>query len=381
MTTKNVIGLCWGDEGKGITTDFLCQKNDKSKIVVRFSGGQQAGHNVVIDGVNHVHSNYGSGTLRGVPSYFSEYCTIYPLTMWREKMTLVHKNVTPKLILHPLAMVTTPFDVVYNRMTERKLCHGSCGLGISATIKRNENTGYKLYAIDLGNQDLLFPKLHNIFEYYKSLFIDPTEKEEFIKESLAEFGLFKDAIEDLYFDIQSYDYLKKFDEIIFEGSQGILLDMNHGTFPNVTHANTTSKNVIEICEKNGFPYPEIYYVTRCYQTRHGNGWMSNDTEITLINNHHEINVFNEWQKEFKVSEIDYDLLNYSLEIDKIYSSSSKFLSKNLVVTCLDQRPDFVFRPDKLRTKFNEVYYSYSPESRNFQLQKCHEPIFLDHDIS
>ena len=380
METKVVIGLGWGDEGKGITTDYLCQKNHSSKIVVRFSGGQQAGHNVVIDGVSHVHSNYGSGTLRGVPSYFSEHCTIYPLTMWREKKILKDKGITPKLVIHPLAMVTTPFDVAYNRITERKLCHGSCGLGISATIKRNENTGYKLYAIDLGNQDLLFPKLQNIFEYYKSLFTDPDEKEEFIKESLIEFGLFKDAIEDLYFNIQPYDYLENFDEVIFEGSQGVLLDMNHGVFPNVTHANTTSKNAIEICDKVGLPYPEIYYVTRCYQTRHGNGWMSNDTQIDLINNHHEINVFNDWQKDFKVAEIDYELLNYSLKIDDIYSSG-KNMNKFLVVTCLDQRPDFIFRKDKIRVDLKDIIYSYSPESKNFQDQKNHETIFLDRDIS
>jgi adenylosuccinate synthase len=84
MNAKIVVGLGFGDEGKGITTDWLCSQNQKS-IVIRFSGGQQAGHTVMIgDDKKHIHSNYGSGTLRGVPSYFSEHCSIYLPTLWTE---------------------------------------------------------------------------------------------------------------------------------------------------------------------------------------------------------------------------------------------------------------------------------------------------------
>ena len=79
-----VLGSLLGDEGKGITTDYLCKKNPFGTIVVRFSGGHQAGHNVKIGKVSHVHSNLGSGTLRGVPSYFSEHCTFYPVTLENE---------------------------------------------------------------------------------------------------------------------------------------------------------------------------------------------------------------------------------------------------------------------------------------------------------
>jgi adenylosuccinate synthase len=92
--------------------------------------------------------------------------------------------------------------------------------------------------------------------------------------------------------------------------------------------------------------------------------MSNRNEIKLINNQDEINVFNEWQKDFKIGEMDYDLLNYSLDVDNIYSEGIK---KNLVVTCLDQRPDFKFEYTNLNTRFEKIYNSFSPDSKDFKI--------------
>lgn len=140
--------------------------------------------------------------------------------------------------------------------------------------------------------------------------------------------------------------------------------MDHGIFPNVTYSNTTSKNALQICKKIGITDIEIFYPTRCYHTRHGSGWMSNQKDVKLINNQDEINIFNEWQKDFKIGEVDYDLLNYALSIDNIYSEG---ITKNLVVTCLDQRPDFKFDYDSLSTNFNHIYESYSPDSKDFKL--------------
>ena len=90
-----VLGTTFGDEGKGLTTDYLCKQYEDS-IVVRFSGGQQAGHNVQIGDKRHIHSNFGAGTLRGVPSYFSEHTTFYPVTMMREAEKLKKEfGITP----------------------------------------------------------------------------------------------------------------------------------------------------------------------------------------------------------------------------------------------------------------------------------------------
>lgn len=355
-----VLGLMFGDEGKGISVDYLCsQPSIGNKIVVRFSGGQQAGHSVHVDDISHICSNFGSGTLRNIPTYFSEHCTMYPVTMYNESLVLLGKNIIPEVYFHPLTKVTTPFDVVYNRM--KKLEHGTCGLGVGATMHRNIKTGYKLYATDLLYSDVLNAKLTNIFNYYKEKFTF-FDKVKFIEDCNRELDAFLHAVENLNFEVMPYVFLKAFQNLIFEGSQGILLDMDHGIFPNVTYSNTTSKNALAICKLLHIKNVNIYYVTRCYQTRHGAGWMSNEKEIELVNNNNEINKFNPWQKDFRVGEIDYNLLSYALEIDHIYSSTAK---KNLIVTCMDQRPDFEFNYSTLGFKFKSIFESYSPASKDF----------------
>ncbi len=366
MKADIVLGSVFGDCGKGITTDYLCRKNPHRTIVVRFSGGQQAGHNVKIGNISHVHSNYGSGALRGVPSYYSEHCTMYPVTFYNERKILLPKiddNIfEPLVYYHPLVKVTTPADVAYNRLTEQRLGHGSCGLGVAATMRRNDISGYKLYGVDLSHPEILDEKLRGIYWYYRGLIQDDdikTFNDLFEKEMIQ----FEDVIKKIHFEIRPYSFLKNYDNLIFEGSQGIMLDMNHGLFPHVTYANTTSKNALEICKNLSIYNIEIYYVTRCYQTRHGAGWMSNRKEIQLINTQDEINEYNDWQKEFKIGEIDYDLLNYAYRIDNIYSEG---LQKNLVVTCLDQRPNFKFDYDKLSLRFNKIYNSYSANSETFE---------------
>jgi adenylosuccinate synthase len=369
MNAKIVIGSSFGDEGKGITTDYLCRKNPFGTIVVRFSGGQQAGHNVKIGKISHIHSNFGSGALRGVPSYFSEHCTIYPVTMLRELHILSTKvGATPEVFYHPLAHLTTPADVAYNRWRERKLNHGSCGIGVGATMKRNIESPLKAYTIDLTNIPILLQKCQQIYLYYKNL-IGDDNPESYYNEYIKEFFEFKNNIYGMApfieMMIKDYEFLKGYENIIFEGSQGIMLDMTHGVFPNVTYANTTSKNALEICEKIDSIRKtdiEIFYVTRCYQTRHGAGWMSNEDSIKLTNTQDEINVYNEWQKNFRIGEVDYNLLNYAHSVDELYS---KGITKNLVVTCLDQRPGFEFEYGKLKLRPKQIYNSYSADSKAF----------------
>ena len=152
----------------------------------------------------------------------------------------------------------------------------------------------------------------------------------------------------------------QFDDFVFEGSQGIMLDMDHGFFPNVTYANTTCKNAMKYCDMLGV-YPSMYYVTRCYQTRHGVGYMSNESHIDLINNEEEINVTNEFQREFRIGEIDYDQLRYAIDVDSLYHRDIT-MDKNLVVTCIDQRPDFTF--DDSKFKDMKFWWNSSPKCGN-----------------
>ncbi|SMC90588.1 adenylosuccinate synthetase [Chryseobacterium sp. YR221] len=347
-----VIGLGFGDEGKGITTDFLAQQNHES-VVIRFSGGQQAAHTVMMEDRKHVHSSFASGALRGLPSYFTEHCTIHPLFLFNEREELKAKNGNTELHIHPLAKVTTPFDVWQNRNNSKNLEHGTCGKGVGATMKRNESP-YKLFAIDLiAPREMLIEKLKGIAYYYG--FMDEDQMDE-------QMNPFLEAIEEINWKIDDYSYLNSFENLIFEGSQGVLLDMDHGVFPNVTYAHTTSKNAYEICKELDIKDIEVYYVTRSYATRHGNGWMSNEKEMMLKNNEEETCTFNEYQKDLRFGDLDYKLLNYSLKLDGAYVNSTK---KNLVITCLDQI-DEEFKFDKLEMKFDTVFGSYSPYSKDFK---------------
>lgn len=360
-----VLGLQFGDEGKGVTTDYLCSLS-KNPIVIRYSGGHNCGHNVIIGDKQHIHSSYGSGTLRGVPSYFSEHTCIYLPNIFREKAILAKKGINPKLFVHPLAMVTTPYDVAYNRALEMINDHGSVGVGISSTMNRNLTTGFKLYAMDLQLEysHLFKAKLVEIEMYYSRkaaalarLSVSYHEQLRKLQGDVDSHNLLISANQ-LPFQVIGYDKLSYYDDLIFEGSQGIMLDMDHGIFPNVTYAHTTSKNALEILRKAPLSLldTELFYVTRCYQTRHGNGWMSDVANLDLINAEEEINVHNQWQGHFRTGKLDYELLNYAMEVDNLYSSPFR---KNLVVTCLDQRPTYEFHYEKIRQRMFCHYENHS----------------------
>lgn len=366
MKAQIVVGLGFGDEGKGMTTDFLCSQHPNS-VVVRFNGGHQAGHTVIRDNVKHIHSSFGSGTLLGRPTYISEYCCFYPPHIHEEEKTLNENGIIPTLRIHPLAKLTTPYDVAYNRMRESTLRHGSVGVGIGATFARNV-IGYKLHAADIMFPNLLEAKLQQIREHHYDNLLSGYTREDIIRFTEVEqeeFTHFYSALASKTFKIANYDYLTQFPTIVFEGAQGIMLDMDMGIFPNVTYSHCTSKNALSICRVLNISDINLNYVTRCYQTRHGNGWMSNENEISLINNEHEINELGDWQGNFRIGELDTKLLNYALNCDDIYSTGHK---KHLHVTCLDQREGFSFPYSKLNTVFESVRETFSPITHSINKQ-------------
>jgi adenylosuccinate synthase len=133
-----------------------------------------------------------------------------------------------------------------------------------------------------------------------------------------------------------YDHINGIsDDIIFEGSQGLLLDQHYGFFPHVTRGNVGTTNILEI---NGGNDVDLYLVTRAYQTRHGNGPMTNDSIDFDVDNPNETNVDNEYQGEFRKSILDVSLLEYGINKDKYIRNNNK----NLVITCLDQVDEYVF---------------------------------------
>lgn len=342
-----VIGLGYGDEGKGQTTDYFCA-GSKKPLVIRFNGGQQAGHTVCTEnGERHVFSNFGAGTLRGAATYWSSYCTLSVPALLREYQALLDKKLQPQLYIDPACALTTHYDVLYNRLQEQyrgNARHGSCGAGFGTTLQRQEE-GIRLRAAHIVAPHKVSAKLESIREYYRlragaelgidfSAFEHDKEDERFM-EFLAKFS----ALLETAFYLREADQIfadPQWDQYVFEGAQGILLDMEFGSFPHVTRSNTTSKNALELISR----YPDaissidIHYVSRVYHTRHGEGpFVKHGAALVLKNNEQETNVFNDHQGNFRTGPLDLAQVNYALASD---GSISKGIEKNLVLTCADQ---------------------------------------------
>jgi len=377
MNVSNaVIGAGFGDEGKGMVVDYLCQKL-KRPLVVRYCGGQQAGHQVVVDEkTSHVFSSFGSGTLRGIPTYWFPECTIDPVALLVELDMLMKMGIEPELYIDRRCPVTTPYDIGAGRIAESQNAHGSCGLGINATYRREENF-YHLKFEDLFYQSVLHEKLKLIAKHYKCEY-DTEYVKNFLNASfiITNNPFVKMAPDNLTKDRKG----KEFKSLIYEGSQGLLLDQHNGFFPHVTPSNTGSRNFVQYT-----PFPWI--VTRAYHTRHGNG--PHPTEHIPHNikpNPFEQNFDDSPQGKFRVGLLDYDWLEYGIYKDA-YLRNVPF---NLVITCLDcienewrlihdgeiiyfddedQFVSWIFFTLKRKFKIVDVFISHSPISSKMKRWK------------
>lgn len=334
MTVSIVLGTGFGDEGKGRVTSHLVNEKEAGKtVVVRFSGGHQAGHTIIYNGNRHVFSTFGSGTLQGAATYWSKHCTVYPVAIMNE-YTALSKIVKPRLIIDPRCPVTTPYDIYANRSYDEKTGHGTCGVGVGKTFERHELL--KLYYQDLFYPTVLKIKLNNIKSYYKNLDIKDFDSDKFV----VRYQNWMNAVKWLVnknFERCDESALAEFDTIIFEGSQGLLLDKDFGFFPNVTRANVSSLNALEIISKlHNVDMINVYYVTRTYQTRHGNGPMAYECDLRLNNAESETNVYGAYQGIFRKGLLDLDMLRYAISLDDLLYDIFPKHNSILAVTCGDQ---------------------------------------------
>jgi adenylosuccinate synthase len=251
----------------------------------------------------------------------------------REGNALREAGYKPELILNSEAMVTTPFDILKNIGIDKQNGHGSVGVGFGQTIQRNDDH-YHLYARDLRIPKIRDAKLKLIQKTYYDYVVPENSQTELILKNFIR------ACDDLIERFEIVDDLNDYQHMdwIFEGSQGIMLDMDYGFFPHVTRSNTTSKNAFEILKKYDVnKYVQTYYVTRAYQTRHGNGPMTNDDidNSHIINNPDETNQSDGFQGVFRKSVLDLDLLVYAIECDRYNNIPDRV---HMVITCLDQVP-------------------------------------------
>lgn len=268
MRARIVIGSNFGDEGKGLVTDWLCSQG--AGIVVRFNGGANAGHTVCTpNGERHIFRHFGSGTFCGVPTFLSSFFVCNPILFFEELRQLDKLDLKPVVYAHPDCLVTTLVDMMINQFIENaraKKRHGSCGIGFHETMNRSTVKELKITMSDLWNGGTrLESQLAEIGGKYAKFRCGQTFEE-------------PDAIEAFITCCRQFaDYVNPLGigqckDPVFEGAQGLLLDQNNKEFfPHLTHSSTGMKNVNVLCAQAGITDKEIYYVSRTYLTRHGAG--------------------------------------------------------------------------------------------------------------
>lgn len=356
-----VIGAGYGDEGKGLVTDYLTEKTG-SRVVCRFNGGSQAAHTVNRAGYRHVFNTLSSGSLAGADTYLSNQFIVNPYVLFDELVTMSKNRKLPRVYCHPNARVTTIFDMVINNILEMSRGdgrHGSCGLGINETVVRCSESKYKLTVADLYNKDTLVHKLELI-------------KNEWVPHRLCQLGL--SHIVEKYHNCTNHillnddfqfhaEQLRKIcnrvlpvsttldhlvnDTVIFEGAQGLGLDQDLGHFPHVTRSYTGLFGAIHAMGHFDVEEIQPVYVTRAYVTRHGAGPLEHDGEINSLAHFDATNVPNTWQGSLRFAPLDLSILRHMITKDwmrSVDASRITILPPHVAISCLDQQ-DTIFSYD------------------------------------
>lgn len=357
-TAHVVIGAGFGDEGKGLITDYLASHN--SGTVVRFNGGAQAGHTVDDPRKGrHVFHHFGSATLRGYQTYLSSHFISNPMMANQEYDELVGRGVIPVISAHKSGAVTTVYDMMINQMAEEARGshrHGSCGLGINETIQRNTKSELRTLISDLADPAMMAGRLARIRSEWlparlEELSIKVSDKwssrinsDDILRASIANMEKFYALLTQMDNNkINTQPSGHEAENIIFEGAQGLLLDEDHRFFPHVTHSKTGIQNVLPLIGENSIDHLMIVYVMRAYATRHGAGPFPFETPA--IQYPDPTNVPNEWQGNLRFGLLNLDLINEAVRQDIPHAYTREFddviVVPNIALTCMDQVPDTV----------------------------------------
>jgi|TARA_B110000211_G_C14058557_1_gene544502 adenylosuccinate synthase len=276
MKNVVVVGSQWGDEGKGKIVDWLSSEAD---IVVRFQGGHNAGHTLVIDGITYKLRLLPSGIVRknkisviGNGVVVDPWALLEEIEEIKSKGVIVNEN---NLILAETASLILPFHQEMDAIRE-----DAAGKGKIGTTRRGIGPAYEdkvgrrsIRVMDLTSENNLDNRLENVLAHHNAI-RKGLGKKIFEKEKLKK-NLLKIAPEILKY---SKPVWKKIDEfklsnkkILFEGAQGILLDVDHGTYPFVTSSNTVASSAATGtgCGPNTINY--VLGITKAYTTRVGEG--------------------------------------------------------------------------------------------------------------
>ncbi len=264
-----VIGLQWGDEGKGKIVDYLSEDFD---LVVRYQGGNNAGHTVIVDDTTYKLNLIPSGIIRGKVCYLGQGVVLDPSHFYSEFDQITKKIESPKIYLSSNISLILEYHKQLDKINElilkneKKIGTTSKGIGPAYQDKVGRKS-IKLY--DLKSKNLIEEKLETLKKFYDPILESFDERkinvDKTVQELLSFYGLIKELIVDNSFIKKEFKNKK----ILFEGAQGALLDLDHGSYPFVTSSNTVSSNIV-IGSALQVDYKTVG-IFKAYATRVGNG--------------------------------------------------------------------------------------------------------------
>jgi adenylosuccinate synthase len=275
---KNVVvlGTQWGDEGKGKVVDLL---TDKASLVVRYQGGHNAGHTLVINGEKTVLHLIPSGVLRdNVKCIIGNGVVLAPDALMREIGMLEERGVPvrERLLISEACPLILPYHVALDMAREKARgakAIGTTGRGIGPAYE-DKVARRGLRVGDLFNPELFAEKLKEILEYHNFTLVnyykvDAVDYQETFDAAMAVADILKAMVVDV---TEMLDTARVNGEhILFEGAQGTLLDIDHGTYPYVTSSNTTAGGVATGAGFGPLNLDYVLGIVKAYTTRVGSG--------------------------------------------------------------------------------------------------------------
>ncbi len=288
MTNVAVIGSQWGDEGKGKIVDWLSERAD---MVVRFQGGHNAGHTLVIEGVEYKLSLLPSGIVRpGKRSVIGNGVVVDPVALLSEIKTIREQGVAvspDNLVVSESVSLILPVHVRVDQAREAaasgKTKIGTTGRGIGPTYSdKAERSGLRM--IDLLDEELLRERLSGPIAAKNLLLerihgIEPLDPEDVLSEYVDYGRRLSSHVVDCTRSIHDAARARK--NILFEGAQGTLLDLDHGTYPYVTSSNPVAGGACIGAGVGPTLIDRVIGVAKAYTTRVGEGPFPTELEGSL----------------------------------------------------------------------------------------------------
>ena len=306
MKASIVIGANYGDEGKGTIVARLTKDSNGSVLNVLTNGGSQRGHSILTADGSMTFQHFGAGTYHGADNLYSPYYILNPMQFVKEYNELIVKPA--HIYRDPRCRWSTPYDVMANLITEeQKGRKASCGMGIWNTIKRNRELLQAPFDIFMSDLNIGRKYLLGIRRYYERIIDIPAHW----RETWVSSGIIEHFIEDCktmqrlteVVELTSLSY----DHVIFENGQGLLLKDTGRDTADTTPSDTGINYALKMAFELHTLDITAHYVTRPYLTRHGDGYLSGQTErlqIASTVREDRTNHYNEHQGEFR-----YGLLN------------------------------------------------------------------------